>query len=85
MACTSAGVRVRNEPMPPLLASMADWIPLAVRELRLKIGAIGPWQPEHFAAYSATPSSAGAAVCAVIVMTAGAEFSAPSLTVNVTV
>ena len=37
------GVSVRNEPMPPLLVSMADWIPLAVRALRLKIGAIGPY------------------------------------------
>ena len=85
MACTWAGVRVRNDPMPPLPASMADWIPLAVRALRLKIGAIGPWQPWQFDAYNATPSSAGAAVCAVIVMTAGAEFSAPSLTISVTV
>ncbi len=49
IACTSAAVRVDSDPMPPLLVSIAAWILVASRALRLKIGAIGPWQLWHFA------------------------------------
>jgi len=42
MACTSAAVSVERKPMPPLLVLIAAWIFAASRELRLKIGWIGP-------------------------------------------
>ena len=42
IACTSAIVSDESDPMPPLLLSIAAWILVASRALRLKIGLIAP-------------------------------------------
>ena len=51
IACTSAAVSVLRKLMPPLLPSMARWMPVAVRfETGIcRIALIGPWHPEHLA------------------------------------